>query len=235
MNIGTAFNYIVEDDDWIKKLAIGSLITLVAYFTSGILVGLLLVILYYGYWLQTLQNVRDGQPTPLPEWSNFGDLFSKGGKVFAIATIYNLPVVLFVCCAIALIVPAAILEDQNIMNGMGVLISCLMCITMIVTFVANLILPAAIIRFSQDESIGSAFKFGEIFGFIKSNMSDYLIAIVVLMVAGFVGGFIGTIACGIGVFITSFYILLVNAHLFGQLARRMNGEANIPQTQYVGL
>ena len=78
MDIGSAFTYMFDDQDWLKKIAIGGGITLGAIILLPILVGLALFLPLSGYMLETLKNVRDGRPTPLPEWANFGDLFSKG-------------------------------------------------------------------------------------------------------------------------------------------------------------
>ena len=76
MDIGSAFTFMFDDEEWIKKMAIGGGIALVAAILSPILIGFVLFLPLGGYMLETLKVVRDGQ-TKLPEWSDFGNLFVK--------------------------------------------------------------------------------------------------------------------------------------------------------------
>jgi len=236
MDISSAFTYMKNDENLMMKLLIGGLIMLVVYFTSGFLVGIVLLFPYYGYWLHTMTQVRDGRPIPLPEWGNWGDLFSKGGMIFVIALVYNLPVLLFTCCIGALFIPIMIAPEmaEDILPVVGIMFACLSCIFSIIMTLANIMLPAAWIRYAQTEQISSAFEFKEILAFIRNNIADYLIVIVMSWVVSFIASF-GIILCGIGVFFTGFWGTLVTAHLYGQLAAKMNGIGNIPETEYIGL
>lgn len=228
MDIGAAFSYMFEDEDWIKKIAIGGGIFLVAYIASMFLIGIVLFIPVAGYMLATLKNVRDQNPRPLPEWTDFGDLFSQGLPVFGIVFVYNSPIFLFICCIFALYIP--LLIDPNAVEEMMGLIMmamlCLSCLITIVSIVASVLIPGALIRYAQYGTFGSAFHLGEIFRFITNNVGDYIIAALLSWVAmGLLAQF-GVIACFIGVFFTSFWAILVSAHLFGQLARNMEGGFN---------
>ncbi len=68
MNIGSAFSYVFDDDDWIKKAAIGGVLVLLSSFVIPIFFVL-------GYMIQVIKNVRDDVPNPLPDWNDLGDLF----------------------------------------------------------------------------------------------------------------------------------------------------------------
>ena len=57
---------------------------------------------------------------------------------------------------------------------------------------------------------------------IMKNLSDYIIALLIVLVAGFVAGF-GIILCVIGVFFTQFWSMLVAANVFGQFWRKTQG------------
>ena len=73
MDIGSAFTFVFDDEDWIKKVAIGGGIILLGIILLPLLLlGLLLFLPLNGYMLEVLKNVRDGQAKPLPEWSDFG-------------------------------------------------------------------------------------------------------------------------------------------------------------------
>jgi hypothetical protein len=64
----------------------------------------------------------------------------------------------------------------------------------------------------------SAFQFGELFSFISSNIANYIVAIILIGVAGFVAGF-GVIACVVGLLFTMFWAYMVMAHVLGQVQR----------------
>lgn len=68
------------------------------------------------------------------------------------------------------------------------------------------------------------FRFGEIFSYITSNLGNYIIALLVSLVASFAAGF-GTILCFVGVIFTSFWAYLVSAHLLGQVYRQAQASA----------
>ena len=83
MDIGKAFGFVFEDEEWVSKVLIGGLIYLIP------LIGQLAII---GYSLKVAQNVAQGNPRPLPEWGEFGSLFGRGFYAFVIALVYLLPV-----------------------------------------------------------------------------------------------------------------------------------------------
>lgn len=225
MDIGSAFTYMFDDQEWLKKIAIGGGIVLVAIILSPILIGLALLLPINGYMFETLKNVRDGRPTPLPEWSNFGDLFMKGLMIFVIGLVYTLPSLLFACGSFVtnpqMIVAVAPDVDQDVVASLGILSGCLSCIQFILSLAGSALVPAGIIRYAQFGTLSSAFEFGAIFNFIKNNIGDYIIVFLLSMVSNLVAA-LGIILCVIGVVFTGFWGVLVNANLYGQLARKAN-------------
>lgn len=220
MDIGSAFTFAFDDPDWIKKLAIGGGIVLGAVILSPILIGIALLFPILGYMLITLENIRDGQTPALPEWTDFGDLFNKGWKVFVIGLVYNIPALLTYCASFGLQIGSTQF-DSDVAASLGFLGVCLSCLQIILSLAGYALIPAALIRFAQFGELGSAFQFGEIFAFIRNNMGDYVIAVLLSWVASFIAAF-GIILCGIGIFFTNFWAILVSANLFGQLARKMS-------------
>lgn len=220
MDIGSAFTYMFDDADWIKKIAIGGGITLVALILTPVLIGLALFLPLSGYMLETLKNVRDSHPTPLPEWTNFGDLFSKGLMVFVIYLVYNIPAILFSCISGGISAASANPDmNKDVVATMGIISVCASCLQVILSLAGNALLPAAIIRYAEYGSLGAAFQFGEIFNFIRNNIGDYIIVVLLSWVSGLIAAF-GLILCVVGVFFTGFWSILVTANLFGQLARK---------------
>lgn len=222
MDIGSAFTFMFDDQDWIKKIAIGGGITLAAAILSPILIGLVLFLPISGYMLETLKNVRDGRAVPLPEWSDFGNLFSKGLMVFVIGLVYSIPAILLYCITFG--AQFAMQQANSDISGMlGALVACLGCLQFLFGLLAGALLPAGLIRYAESNSLGSAFQFGEIFSFISSNIGDYIIVVLLSWVAQFVAAF-GVILCIIGIFFTGFWAFLVTGNLYGQLARKAGGE-----------
>lgn len=218
MDIGSAFTYMFDDEEWIKKVAIGGGIIFGAIILSPIIIGLALFLPISGYMIEALKNVRDGRPIPLPEWTDLGGLFAKGLIVTIIGLVYNLPAIL-VACLTGIMNGVAPELDPDMANMVIIVAGCLSCFQIVLSLAASILLPAAIIRYAQYETFSSAFQFGEIFSFISSNIGDYIIVVLLSWVAGLVALF-GLVLCVIGVVFTGFWTVLVTANLYGQLARK---------------
>jgi hypothetical protein len=213
MDIGSAFSFVFDDEEWLKKLAIGGGIALLSIFIVPIL-------LIFGYMIEVLKNVRDGQPRPLPEWTDFGGFFKTGLVVFGISLVYSIPSIILVCASSTVQALPGLMElDSDATAAIALAATCLSCVQILVSLLTNAIIPAAWIRYAQFGTFGSAFQFGEVFSFITANIGDYLIAILLSWVASFIASF-GIILCLIGVVFTFFWSLLVHANLYGQLARK---------------
>lgn len=218
MDIGSAFTYMFDDERWVAKIAIGGGLIFAGILLSPILIGLALFLPISGYMLEVLKNVRDGQATPLPEWTDWGGLFRKGLMVFLIGLVYNLPAIIFSCLSAGINIGMQE-ADPDLAATLGIAAACLSCIQVILSLVANALLPAALIRYAEYDTFGSAFQFGEIWSFISSNIGDYIIVILLTWVAGFIA-VLGVVLCIIGVLFTGFWSVLVSANLYGQLARK---------------
>jgi uncharacterized membrane protein len=85
MDFGKAFTFVFEDEDWLKKIALGGLLSLIP------VIGIFLVI---GYGFEVTKRVIKGDAEVLPDWSDFGGYLTKGFLVFLIVFVYMLPVFL---------------------------------------------------------------------------------------------------------------------------------------------
>ena len=92
MDIAKALTFITEDERWVEKLAIGVGIILVSGLLTPMLIGLLGFFIIAGYSIRLLQNVRDGQPRPLPEWNQWSEDFVRGFKIAVVTLIWALPI-----------------------------------------------------------------------------------------------------------------------------------------------
>jgi hypothetical protein len=99
------------------------------------------------------------------------------------------------------------------------------CLLFVYMILLMFILPAATIQYALTEQFGVFFRFGDIIAFIKANIGGYIIALLVAMVAGLIAELVGIIACGIGIFFTLMWAMLVAANLLGNLARETQPAA----------
>jgi hypothetical protein len=64
MNIGKSFTFVFEDQRWLTKVGIGTLVLILAGLLSPILIGILGYFIIVGYGLDVVRNVRRGISTP---------------------------------------------------------------------------------------------------------------------------------------------------------------------------
>ena len=226
MDIGKAFTFVFDDEDWIVKILIAAAILLV-----GILLGILVIpaivagALLAGYSVEITRRVIQGDPQALPEWDNWGEMLADGIKVIVIGIVYALPVIILSVC---LGIPMGILAEdaEGLVSLLSVLLSCL---NFLWAIVMSLLLPAAIAFYAAAGELSAAFRFGEVFAFVRDNLKTYLITFLMSWVASFVGG-LGSIVCGVGVLVTSPYGWMVTGHLYGQAYLEAAGQTS--QTEF---
>jgi hypothetical protein len=145
-----------------------------------------------GYMIRTMRHVAAGQDT-LPDWNDWGQLLVTGLLVWVGGLIYEIP--------------------GLILGRFGDAGSLLQGLWGLVIFV---VFPAAIIRFAATDNFGSFFEFGEIIGFIQNNTSNYILAVVLTLVASMLS-MVGLVLLIIGVVFTIAWSMLVTAHLYGSV------------------
>lgn len=211
MDIGRSFSYVLEDEDWWKKILIGGLLTLIPVF--GQFYGL-------GYLVVAIKNVIDGREVPLPEAvEDMGGKFMKGLLFFVIGFVYMLPVILVAGCSggLTAVFPQIIDDSDTVSIVTTIWSSCFGCLVLLYSIFAGLLLPFAIATYADTGTLGDAFKVGNMFGMLKANIGPAFIVLVMQVVAQMLASIAGTILCGIGLFATMFFAQLVMAYLYGTL------------------
>jgi len=207
MEIGKAFTYVFDDENWITKILIGGILGIIPIVNCAV----------FGYMVETIRNVTQGMERPLPEWSEFGEKFVKGLMAFIIVLIYGIPLFLLSGCfsAARLAVVGVGGNQEALLTLMSIVQGCL---ALPYGLVIGFLSPAILLRYAVAGEFTSAFRFGELFGLITGNLGNYIIALILTWVASAIAGF-GLIACVVGVLFTGFWANLVMAHLYGQLHR----------------
>lgn len=213
MDIGKAFSFVFEDEEWVGKVLIGGLITLIP------LIGQLAVL---GYALKVAQNVAQGNPRPLPRWSEFGDHLMRGVYDFVIRLVYALPVVaigLLFGCIVAL--SGGAVSGRRGQEQLGALFGllgiCLVPLMIVLGLALSIVSFAALARFVVTNNLGQALRVGEVVAIARKSIGAWAMVLVVSILAGLVGS-LGAIACGVGALFTLFYAQCVVGHAIGQTA-----------------
>ena len=217
LNLDEAVRSIFRDPDWPKKLAIGALFS----FLSLIVIGGIVV---QGYLLTFGERVARAEARPLPEWEDFGELLRKGLFGFIVALVYSLPLLaagtllglLFIPLILAASGPTA---NSGAMSGVFVLAYCGgIALILPLALVVGVVVPAAhaqLILHSHD--LGSAFRLGEVWGFLRRHRGQYALMTILVLAANYGLVQVGQCACYVGVFVTLFIAQLFQYHLLGQL------------------
>jgi hypothetical protein len=211
MQFGLAFSYPFQDKDWIKKVGIAALVSIIP------IAGQIIVL---GWGLEVTRRVIRKDPTPLPDWSDFGSHVVRGIQGFVIGLVYGLPLILLVICQNVLTFGVQATSSYGsraaAFSGATAAISgCFGCVIFLYSLAMAFVLPAAMGSFAASDQLGSAFRFGEVFGLVRAAPSAFLLALVGLLVSGIIAG-LGAIVCFIGMFATYAYSMAVDGHLWGQ-------------------
>lgn len=227
MDVNKAVRFVFEDKQWISKLLIGVLMSLLAVF---IIPGLIL----NGYVIKLIRQVMNGNRDTLPEWEDWGKLLRDGFFVTVGELVWMLPLILLVIIvSVATGGVGSLSEDAAAVaaTGGGLL---LLCLVLLMVLVALFLTPALLIQYAIKDDFGALFRFSEVFDIIRNHMSDILIAFLVTVAAVFVvsliGGVLGIIPClgwiaaaAIGL-ASGPYVSFVGGHLYGQIAAKVLGN-----------
>ncbi len=227
MDIGRAFLFIWEDERKFPKLAMGTGVALGSMILSPILIGLVGFLIMGGYTVRLIQNVRDGDPTPLPEWDQWGDDLTRGLKYFAVGVVWAAPMIVVNLIQIAVSFGAGALDGNSVGAAIGVFSLFLSCIGFIFGIFVAVVMPGFSLAFAENEQISDGLAFGNVFDWTRENIGDVIITVLFLIVAGIaigIAAMIGTlITCIVGAIVVLPLAALVNflvrGHLFGQLGR----------------
>ncbi len=207
MDIGRGFTYAFDDEDWLKKILIGGVVTLVP----------ILNFVAIGYALRATKNASEGQDLPLPEWDDWGGDFVRGLLLFLAGLIYSLPTIIVMVLGVAF--GAALDSDACVWLAY--------CPGILWAIVVGVAFPALWLKFAKEEQFGSFFQFGQIWAFIRDNISDYIIAVLMIWVAEIIASIVGSVACGIGLIFTTFWAYLVQAQLLGQVDQAATPQVGV--------
>jgi hypothetical protein len=220
LDFGRCFTFLTEDPDWVKKLLIGGAFTL----ASALIVGAFFVA---GYIARFVRRVAAGEARPLPEWDDLGGIFNDGLRLVALYFVCTIGVVLLIlllACPLGLVFAAlsgasqsrAAEEFLGVFGGLGVV--ALYGLIFVLSFAVNLVLPAAAVRVIFKNDLAAGFDVSGLVRFVRENLGNYLLSLVVFILASFLAQF-GVILCCVGVFPALFWAYLALGYALGDTVR----------------
>lgn len=211
LDFGRALTFFFQDPKWVSKILIGSIFSILSMFVIG---GIFLA----GYGVQVLRRSSEGAPYPLPEWDDLGGLFMEGLHVMGAYLAHIVPAIMLM---VVFMVPIAIVGDgQGDPSPAALLVLMPVMLLASVAMMAVLIyFPAALTRLAVEKRFGAAFEVKHNWAFIRRNVSNYLLALVVFLVANFISQF-GIILLCVGIFPATFWSLCAGAYALGEVAYR---------------
>ena len=231
MNVEKSFAYPFEDKDWVRKLGLGALISMVPILNFA----------WSGYMVDILRNVMSSHPEPLPTWDDLGKKFNEGLILFGAGLIYASPILVGVCLPLGITAFSSLFSrDGNVQDlsqtitEVGVVVFFgLLCVLLLYGLVLSILYPAVLVLFSQEGTFASCFKLRQAFDLISKDAGPFFTAwalsiaasLGVGLIAGFVNLVVSWIPCigwivGLVLSVASvIYSNIVYAHLFGQFGK----------------
>jgi uncharacterized membrane protein len=229
MDYAKALTFLWEDPRWKEKLTIGTVIMLISLPLTSILVGLVGIMIVMGYGVRLMQNVRDGNQYPLPEWDQWSEDLSRGFKLTVVALVWALPALLL---SIPIVMGGVMMGfgDENssgFLTGIGGLTFGLgYCLVFLFGLFYALVTPGFTVWYARNEQISDGLKLTEVWEWTRRNLGSVIIVTLAYLVASFVittvASLVGVLLCVVGLIVTiplgTLATYLYQYHLIGQLA-----------------
>lgn len=217
MDIGKALGFVFEDEDWVTKMLLGTVILLIPIFGGFALIG---------YTIVVMRSVMADEPRPLPEWKDLGNYFMDGLKFWVATLVYALPIFIIMCPFVVIwLLPALAGGEEDlaaILAGIsGVLSVGLGCLASLYGILMSLLMPVVQIRYAETGEIGCCLRFGEMFRFLFANLGSIIVSQLVVWFAGMVlMSVVGGLSLGLLVLPIGVWLNVFSGHLYGQIGRQ---------------
>lgn len=213
MDIGKAFSFVFEDEQWVASILLGGLILLIP------IIGQIALL---GYTMETARNVARGNPRPLPQWNTFGEKLGLGFAGFVVSLVYSLPIIvlgmLLIC--LPLFAAAGARSNEGAAAAVGGSFACLFPLLIILVLLLQPVILAGLVRYLQTGSIGAALQVGEVIAMVRADLGAWVVLWLVSLLCGVVAS-LGSIIV-IGFIFTYPYSQAVFGHAMGQTMQRFS-------------
>lgn len=205
MNYSRAFTYVFEDKNWLSKILIAGLISLIPIIGQFYLMG---------WMVEIIRRVRAGRTDILPT-THFAYFLTLGLKAFVVCLIYSLPLI-FVTGIVSVIRGNSAYEGSSItivVTNYGFFGS---MISLLVQIAVAFFSTYGFIKLAETDQITACLNIKDGFNTIKENLTAFIIVELLSLAAGIISS-AGMILCFIGIIFTMPYGSAITGHLLGQL------------------
>ncbi len=221
MDYGKSISFVFQDDHWIKTILIGGLIILAGLFFFWTIIGPFVAFaLLAGYMMQLIRAVRLDPEAELPAWENWSELLTDGSKLLIVQFIWQIPWFIMLTPIVLFSILSGFYPESDalvIISGLSTIgFGCFMFLYMLFYMFLH---PAITINLTIRREFLSGFDFGAIFRLTKAHLADVFVILLILYGIQYIANLVGMLMLIIGMAFTSFWVMLVRGHLYGQLAR----------------
>ena len=235
MDLNKVFSYQFEDKQWINKLGIGAVISIVPILNFAL----------SGYIVAIIRNVMNDSAEVLPNWDDLGKKFNDGLILFAAGVIYAVPLIV-IFLPIGIMSAGGLIAGNNNLHGIGQIFSgvgsallyCFLCLIIIYALALSVVYPAILVVFAREGTFASCFKLRDAFELVSRNAGPFFTAwivsfgggLLVGVVVGIINLLVGWIPCfgwivslviSLG---STTYLVTVYSYLFGQFGKTAFGQ-----------
>jgi hypothetical protein len=220
MDLLRALRYSFDDPLWVNKLAIAAVLTFASVLLMPLLLaGLLPLCVLLGYAVGVVGRVQQSKPYPLPDWTQYEELFSRGAGLLAAVLYYNLPLLLLGCCLWT--VPGFFGGDLTGSYVTLLFLCCVLPLVLIYTAFAWSVLAVGTVRYAQGSPYKVFFKTSRLWGTASTLGGVTVQWLLTALIVNLGGSLLLIIPC-LGWVAFAGLVIPVQAHLLGQYARHVD-------------
>jgi hypothetical protein len=212
MDFTRALSFPFDDDDWIVKFVVGTLMTLAGFILPFILLG---------YEVNVARHVMRGKERPLPGTDNIGEVIADGLMALIAGLIYAIPAIVLGCI---LAFMGGLLGNSDL--G-GTLFACLTCCMsgffILYGIVATALFWMGVIRYAETGNFSEFLRFSDLWDDVRANLGTLIGLLLYSIVLGLlvsVASIFLAITC-VGIPALTFYSQVVSGHLIGQAGQEI--------------
>ena len=229
MDYAKALTFLWEDPRWKEKLTIGTGVMLVSGLLMPVLIGFVGILIVMGYGVRVLQNVRDGNQYPLPEWDQWSEDLARGFKLAIVSLVWALPALLLSIPVVlgGVMMGAGEENSAGFLTAIGSLTFGLgNCLVILFGLFYALVTPGFTVWFARSEQISDGLKLTEVWEWTRRNLGGVVLVAIAYIIASIVistvASIVGTVLCIVGLIVTiplgMLATYMYQYHLIGQLA-----------------
>jgi hypothetical protein len=215
MDFSRALTYPFDDDEWLQKLGLATLIQFIPI-VGSIVLG--------GWSLEISTRVKRQDPTPLPDWSEFGEYLRKGFLLFVAGLVYQIPTIIFLCAAsLVWVLPAMGGDNENAVGALAgaalIAVICCACLIVLYALAAAIVFFGGYVRFISRPELGTFFEFGDNIAIVREHIGEFGMVLLYIVLASVIASIVSGITFGLGGLLYTPFLMYFMGYLLGDLAR----------------